>query len=210
MTLSKTLAEALSNFERDFVMEAIKNRLDQGEDPMHLVLELQEGMNLVGERYSKGNYFLSELIMSSNLFSLAMELIEPRIKGVVREALGKIVIGTAKGDIHDIGKNLVAMMLEGAGFEVIDLGVDVAPERFIDRALQEKADIIAMSALLTTTMESMRDLVHLMEARKVSSFKVLIGGAPVDGEFCQEIGADAHGIDARDAVRKARELLGLS
>jgi len=122
--------------------------------------------------------------------------------------MAAIIIGTAKGDIHDIGKNLVAMMMEGAGFEVFDLGVDVAPEKFVEKAVEKNADVIAISALLTTTMMSMADVVDLLKEKKLSSPKVLIGGAPLSMEYCREIGADAYGVDAREAVTKVRELIG--
>jgi 5-methyltetrahydrofolate--homocysteine methyltransferase len=124
-----------------------------------------------------------------------------------RPEKGTVVIGTAKGDIHDIGKNLVAIMLEGSGFKVADLGVDVTPERFVEKALEVKADVIAMSALLTTTMQSMGEVVSLIKAKNLP-FKVIIGGAPVDQAFCQEIGADAYGMDAADGLRKVKGFLG--
>ena len=136
-----------------------------------------------------------------------MDLLKPYLTGSQHEKTAKIIIGTAKGDIHDIGKNLVAMMLEGAGFEVFDLGVDVDSETFVQKAVEENADIIALSALLTTTMTNMEDVVNLKNQKKLSSIKVLIGGAPLSMEYCEEIGADAYGIDAREAVTKARELL---
>jgi len=136
-----------------------------------------------------------------------MERLKPNFTVIHQRKNAKIVIGTAKGDIHDIGKNLVAMILEGAGFEVFDLGVDVEPETFINKAVEKSADIIAISALLTTTMTRMADVVDMIKDKELSSLKVLVGGAPVSMAFCREIGADAYGIDARDAVLKVRELL---
>ncbi|NQU14416.1 MAG: B12-binding domain-containing protein, partial [Desulfobacteraceae bacterium] len=123
--MSKALAEALANFKRDYVLETVKHRLENGEDPMRLVQELQKGMSLVGEKFDKGDYFLSELMMSADLFARAMKLVEPRLEKTAQEAVGKIVMGTPKGDIHDIGKNIFSTVAKGAGFEVHDLGVDV-------------------------------------------------------------------------------------
>ena len=130
--LGKDLVEALADFNEDSVMEEVKNRLDSDEDPMDIVHDLQKGMELVGDRYNKGTYFLSELIMAADLFTRAMALIEPSLEGTVQEKLGKMVIGTPKGDIHDIGKNIFSNVAKGAGFEVHDLGVDVPVERFLE------------------------------------------------------------------------------
>lgn len=165
-------------------------------------------MDLVGERFGEGEIFIPQVLWSAKAMQAGMDLLKPLFSPSERAEAGKIVIGTAKGDIHDIGKNLVAIMLEGAGFEVIDLGVDVPPERFVEKAMEEKARVIAMSALLTTTMQSMGEVVSRLKSEKRTDVKVLIGGAPVDQAFCEEIGADAYGLDAMDGVRKAKELLG--
>jgi 5-methyltetrahydrofolate--homocysteine methyltransferase len=164
-------------------------------------------MDLVGEKFGEGDIFIPQVLWSAKAMQAGMDLLKPHLAETNRSGTGKVVIGTAKGDIHDIGKNLVAIMLEGAGFQIIDLGVDVAPERFVEKALEDKADLIAVSALLTTTMQSMAEVVSLIRERQVPSLKVLIGGAPVDTAFCREIGADAYGTDAVDGVRKAKELM---
>lgn len=165
-------------------------------------------MDIVGERFGEGEIFIPQVLWSAKAMQAGMDLLKPRFAPSDHAAAGKVIIGTAKGDIHDIGKNLVAIMLEGAGFEVIDLGVDVPPERFVQKAVEEKAQVIAMSALLTTTMQSMGEVVSRLKGEHLSSVKVLIGGAPVDQVFCEEIGADAYGIDAMDGVRKAKGLMG--
>jgi 5-methyltetrahydrofolate--homocysteine methyltransferase len=168
---------------------------------------LISAMDLVGERFAEGEIFIPQVLWSAKAMQAGMDLLKPHFAATNRKDIGKVVIGTAKGDIHDIGKNLVAIMLEGAGFDVIDLGVDVAPEHFVETAIEEKADIIAISALLTTTMQSMGEVVSLIRERNLSSLKVIIGGAPVDMAFCDEIGADAYGIDAMDGVKTVRQLL---
>lgn len=174
-----------------------------------LNLGLITAMDEVGRRFGEGEIFIPQVLWSAKAMQAAVDVLKPHFPQEERIARGLIIIGTARGDIHDIGKNLVAMMLEGAGFEVLDLGVDVAPERFVETALKEKADIIALSALLTTTMPGMGEVVDLLKERGLFHTKVLIGGAPVDESFKDEIGADAYGIDAVDAVKKVKALLGL-
>jgi 5-methyltetrahydrofolate--homocysteine methyltransferase len=168
---------------------------------------LLSAMDLVGQRFGEGEVFIPQVIWSGKAMQAGMERLKPHFTETQKRQNVKIIIGTAKGDIHDIGKNLVAMILEGAGFEVVDLGVDVEPETFVGKAVEEKADIIAISALLTTTMTHMADVVDLIKHREIFRPKVLIGGAPISMAFCREIGADAYGIDARDAVIRVRELL---
>jgi 5-methyltetrahydrofolate--homocysteine methyltransferase len=146
---------------------------------------------------------------SAKAMQAGMDLLRPHFTEGQQGKSVRIIIGTAEGDIHDIGKNLVGMMLEGAGFEVVDLGVGVKPEQFVEKAVEEKADIIGVSALLTTTMMSMAEVVKLKNEKALSSVKVIIGGAPLSQDFCQEIGADAYGVDAMDAVVKVKELMNL-
>ena len=170
---------------------------------------LLSAMDLVGERFGEGDIFIPQVIWSAKAMQAGMDLLRPHFTEDQQEKSARIIIGTAQGDIHDIGKNLVGMMLEGAGFEVIDLGVDIKPENFVEKAVEEKADIIAVSALLTTTMMSMAEVVAIKNEKELSSLKVIIGGAPLSKEFCKEIGADAYGVDAMDAVVKVKELMGL-
>ncbi|MGE5841344.1 MAG: B12-binding domain-containing protein [Deltaproteobacteria bacterium] len=164
-------------------------------------------MDVVGEKFGEGELFIPQVLWSAKAMQAGMDLLKPHFSASDRTAKGTVVIGTAKGDIHDIGKNLVAIVLEGSGFKVADLGVDVTPGRFVEKALEVKADVIAMSALLTTTMPSMGEVVSLVKAKKLP-FKVIVGGAPVDQAFCEEIGADAYGMDAADGLRKIKEMLG--
>ncbi len=169
---------------------------------------LLSAMDLVGERFGEGEIFIPQVIWSAKAMQAGMDLLRPHFSEDQQKKSVRVIIGTAQGDIHDIGKNLVGMMLEGAGFEVVDLGVDIKPEQFIEKAAEEKADIIAVSALLTTTMRSMADVVTLKNEKELSS-KVIIGGAPLSMGFCEEIGADSFGVDAMDAVAKVKELMGL-
>jgi 5-methyltetrahydrofolate--homocysteine methyltransferase len=170
---------------------------------------LLAAMDLVGERFGEGEIFIPQVIWSAKAMQAGMDLLRPHFTEGQQEKSARIVIGTAQGDIHDIGKNLVGMMLEGAGFEVVDLGVDIKPHQFVETAVEEKADIIAVSALLTTTMMSMAEVVSLKNEKALSSLKVIIGGAPLSSDFCKEIGADAYGVDAMDAVAKVKELMNI-
>ena len=170
---------------------------------------LLAAMDLVGERFGNGEMFIPQVIWSAKAMQGGMELLRAHFTESEQGHSTRIVIGTAEGDIHDIGKNLVGMMLEGAGFEVVDLGVGIKPEQFIEKAVEEKADIIGVSALLTTTMMCMADVVKLRNEKGLSALKVIIGGAPLSQDFCNEIGADAYGVDAMDAVVKVKQLMGL-
>ena len=156
-----------------------------------------------------GDIFIPQVIWSAKAMQAGMDLLRPHFTEDQQEKSVRIIIGTAEGDIHDIGKNLVGMMLEGAGFEVVDIGVGVKPQQFVEKAVEERADIIGVSALLTTTMMSMAEVVKLKNEKGLSSLKVIIGGAPLSLDFCKEIGADAYGVDAMDAVAKVKELMGL-
>ena len=171
---------------------------------------LLAAMDVVGERFGEGEMFIPQVIWSAKSMQAGMDLLRPHFtEGQLGKSV-KIIIGTAQGDIHDIGKNLVGMMFEGAGFEVVDLGVDIKPEQFVEKAVEEKADIIGVSALLTTTMVSMGEVVSIRNEKGLSSsLKVIVGGAPLSNDFCKEIGADAYGVDAMDAVVKVKELMGL-
>jgi len=187
---------------------AVEKGLSAGIDIDEILKKgLLAAMDLVGERFGEGEIFIPQVLWSAKAMQAGMAFLKPHLTDIQQKKSARIVIGTAQGDIHDIGKQLVAMMMEGAGFEVIDLGVDVSPAAFVDAAVEKQADIIAISALLTTTMTSMADVVALKNEKSLSS-KVLIGGAPLSLEFCREIQADSYGVDARDAVAKARELIG--
>jgi corrinoid protein of di/trimethylamine methyltransferase len=168
-------------------------------------------MDEVGRRFQCEDYFVPELLLSARAMKSALELLRPLLAASGAQPAGKIVIGTVKGDLHDIGKNLVASMLEGAGFEVIDLGADVAPERFIEAVKSTGANIVCLSALLTVTMPSMKKTIDaLNDAGVRDRVKVLVGGAPVTAQFARDIGADAYGEDSTVAVSLARRFCGVA
>lgn len=208
--MSKALAEALANFKRDYVLETVKNRLENGEDPMRLVQELQKGMGLIGERFDKGDYFLSELMMSADLFTRAMKLVEPRLEKTAQETVGKIVIGTPKGDIHDIGKNIFSTVAKGAGFEVHDLGVDVPVERFLEAIEEIKPQILGFSVLITTAFEPMKEVVDLLVEKGLRErIKVIVGGGVTTETVLRYVGADGQTIDALEGLKLCKKFVGL-
>jgi 5-methyltetrahydrofolate--homocysteine methyltransferase len=170
---------------------------------------LVAGMNVVGAKFKNNEFYVPEVLIAARAMKGAMEVLKPVLAETGVEPIAKVAIGTVKGDLHDIGKNLVAMMLEGAGFEIIDLGVDVKPEQFVG-AIQEKgANIVCLSALLTTTMPAMKDTIDAIAAAGLrDKVSVMIGGAPVTQNYADEIGADGYAPDAASAVDKAKELVG--
>jgi 5-methyltetrahydrofolate--homocysteine methyltransferase len=182
------------------------------EDKMEPETILKEGlisaMEEVGNRFEKGEYYIPEMLISARAMKGAMALLKPQLVETGVEAVGKVVIGTVQGDLHDIGKNLVGMMLEGGGFEVIDLGTDVSPEKFVETAREKNAQIIGLSALLTTTMVNMKSTMDVLNTSGIrDNVKVIIGGAPVTEAYAQEIGADKYGTDASQAVQLAKQLI---
>jgi 5-methyltetrahydrofolate--homocysteine methyltransferase len=184
--------------------------LSEGVDPQALLDRYMiPAMDEVGRRFEANEYFVPELLIAARAMKSALELIRPRLAESGAEPVGRVVIGTVRGDLHDIGKNLVAAMLEGGGFQVIDLGVDVAPEKFIAAVREANAEIIAMSALLTTTMPGMKTTIEAIQAAGIrDQVKVMIGGAPVTQRYADEIGADGFSDNASGAVRLARRLAG--
>jgi 5-methyltetrahydrofolate--homocysteine methyltransferase len=205
----KALAEALIKGDRDTTAELAQAAVDEGVAPKQILDEgLIAGMNVVGTKFKNNEFYVPEVLIAARAMHAAMDILKPLLAESDVEPAGVVAIGTVKGDLHDIGKNLVAMMLEGAGFEVHDLGVDVAPEKFIEE-IQQGAQVIAMSALLTTTMPSMADTINAAtEAGVRGSTKIMIGGAPVTQNYADEIGADGYAPDAASAVDTARELVG--
>jgi len=169
------------------------------------------GMNVVGERFKKNEIYVPEVLIAARAMHSAMDVLRPLLTSTGVQEIGSVAIGTVKGDLHDIGKNLVAMMLEGAGFKVIDLGIDVGPEKFIEAVENQKVNIVAMSALLTTTMPGMKTVIESLKSAGVRErVKTMIGGAPVTQQYADEIGADGYAPDAASAADKAKELLGIS
>jgi 5-methyltetrahydrofolate--homocysteine methyltransferase len=194
--------------QADDVESGVKAALAAGVDAGVILNEaLIAAMDEVGCRFEDGDFFVPEMLISARAMQAGLALLKPHLASTDIRAAGKIAIGTVKGDLHDIGKNLVAMMLEGAGFEIIDLGVDATPEAFV-KAVQEGANLIGMSALLTTTMSNMANTIEALKAAGLrDKVKVMVGGAPVTEEFAKSIGADAFAPDASSATRVARQLV---
>lgn len=205
----QALAEAIINGKRQDAVNLTQKLLDAGV-PVKRILDdgLIAGMSVVGERFKNGEYFVPEVLVAARAMKASMELLRPLLAASDVKPVGTVVIGTVRGDLHDIGKNLVAMMLEGAGFRVVDLGVDTPAEKFIAAAKENKAEIIGMSALLTTTMTYMPEVIKALEAESIRKrVKVIVGGAPVTQEWADQIGADGYAPDAASAVDKCKELL---
>ncbi len=196
------IAEALADLEEERAAELVKGKIEAGTDPMSILDECRQGMDIVGERYRAGDYFLSELIVSGEIFKDSMKLLEPHLKAHADAGpLTGIVIGTVKGDIHNIGKDIVAVLLKGAGFEVHDLGIDVAPQAFVDKLKETGAQILAMSGLLTPSFDSMKETVEAVkEAGLRDRTKVVIGGGVVTDLVQRHTGADAFTDDGLEGV----------
>jgi 5-methyltetrahydrofolate--homocysteine methyltransferase len=189
------------------VEEKVKEAIDQNTDIGDILRKgLIAGMEVVGDKFSKGEYFVPEMLFSAKAMKAGLALLRPHMVDQEAMTIGKVILGTIQGDMHDIGKNLVAMMLEGAGFEVIDLGINTAPEKFLEEAQKNPNALVGMSALLTITMGRMRDVVQLFNSKGLNN-KIFIGGAPVTQEYADQIGAHGFAPDASKAVHKAKELL---
>lgn len=209
-TIFDEISEALQDGDVDITIEAVKTALDRGEDAQAILTDgLVRGMNELGEDFSLGEVFVPEMLRAANCMSAATEILKPLLAGGDEStAAGRVCLGTVKGDLHDIGKNLVKIMMEGSGLEVIDLGCDVSAEDFIKAAIDSECDIIACSTLLTTSMGEIDRVVKLAEERNIrDKVKILIGGAPVTQEFCEQTGADMYTPDAAAAARAAIQML---
>jgi 5-methyltetrahydrofolate--homocysteine methyltransferase len=211
MEIIKRIFEELAEGEADKIALLIQEGLRQGLSPEVILRQgLISGMNAIGERFKRGELFVPEVLLAARAMQAGMNILKPMLVQTGIQPLGRIVIGTVKGDLHDIGKNLVAMMLEGAGFEIIDLGIDTAPEKFIQEVRKNKPQILAMSALLTTTLPMMKTTLEILRAEGLkNTVKVMVGGAPLTQKYADDIGADGYAPDAVSAVTKARELLKL-
>jgi 5-methyltetrahydrofolate--homocysteine methyltransferase len=190
------------------VKELTKSLVDEGVGPLDVINQgLVAGMTVVGTRFKAGEMFVPEVLMAARAMHGGMDIVKPLIADVDVPTKGKVVIGTVKGDLHDIGKNLVAMMMESAGYTVVNLGVDVAPEKFVEAVKEHNPNFVAMSALLTTTMLAMKDTIEVLKEEGLrDKVKVLIGGAPVSQEFADEIGADGYAPDAASATELCNNL----
>jgi 5-methyltetrahydrofolate--homocysteine methyltransferase len=208
----KKLFDAIVEGDAQTAREITEQALQEKVDPLTLVNDfMAPAMDEVGGRFERCDYFVPELLISARAMKSALELIRPLLVAQGAEPVGRVVIGTVKGDLHDIGKNLVASMFEGGGFEVLDLGVNVDPAKFVDAVQGKKANVVAMSALLTTTMNSMRVTIEALKQAGVrDQVKVLIGGAPITDRFASEIGADGYSENAVEAVALARRVLGIA
>ncbi len=206
----KPLHDAILNGDAKTARATTEAALASHVDPLKLVQEyMVPAMGEVGRRFECNEYFVPELLLSARAMKAALELIRPLLTASGAQPVGRVAIGTVKGDLHDIGKNLVAAMLEGGGYEVIDLGVNVSPEQFIAAVKEKNANIIAMSALLTTTMPSMKTTIEAMKQAGVRDrVKVLIGGAPITQRYAEEIGADGYNESAAGAVNLAKKVAG--
>jgi 5-methyltetrahydrofolate--homocysteine methyltransferase len=212
MDILSRIAESLQKGDDPKVVALVGEALTQG-IPAGDILQngLITGMNVVGEQFRLREIFLPDVLLAARAMYAGLDLLRPHLAREGVPLRGKVVLGTIKGDLHDIGKNLVGIMLKGAGFEVIDLGHDVDPEAFVDAAVREEAPLIGMSALLTTTMSRMRDVVDLIASRGLSDqIKTIVGGAPVSPDFAREIGADDYASDGATAVERVKALLGVA
>lgn len=190
------------------IQALVQEALDEGNAAEDILQAMIDSMGVVGDKFSKGEAYVPEMLMSAKAMSKGVEVLKPLLTGESSSSLGTCVIGTVQGDLHDIGKNLVAMMLESAGFKVIDLGVDVSAEKFVEAIKQnQNVNLVACSGLLTTTMPSMKETVQTLKASGLTGFKVIVGGAPVSQEMADEIGADGFAPDAGSAAVKAKELV---
>lgn len=186
---------------------AVQESLDNGKTPQDIIDEsMIPAMEAIGQEFEAGRVFVPNLLLSARAMKSALDILKPLMTAGQTTTLGTVVIGTVKGDLHDIGKNLVASMLEGRGFKVINLGTDVSKERFIEAAKENNADIICLSALLTTTMDYMKEVVEAVRADGLD-IKVMVGGAPLNAEFAASIGADGYSSNANEAVQVAKKLL---
>ena len=203
------LYEAILGGKLELSVEVTNQAIAEGVEPQAIINGYMiKAMEEVGQRFQRGEAFVPNLLMAARAMKGSLDILKPLMKGDASTSLGKVVIGTVKGDLHDIGKNLVASMLEGCGFEVINLGVDVGSEKFIEAVKENKADILCLSALLTTTMNYMKEVIDALQAAGMrDEVKVMVGGAPVTNAFAQQVGADGYSEDASEAVAVARKLV---
>ena len=200
------ISEFLQKGRAKNVKQLVTQAIEEGEDPKAILNDgLLNGMMSIGERFKKNEVFVPEVLVAARALNAGLSILEPKLIEVGNEPIGKVVIGTVKGDLHDIGKNLVTMMLKGAGFEIYDIGVDVDTDVFIDKAEEVGADIICMSALLTTTMPNMQEVIDALKEKGLrDKYIVMVGGAPVNEKFAEQIGADYYTEDAASCAETAR------
>lgn len=203
----KVLSDSIIRGDHKTAVDITKAALEEGMEPGAILEEgLIGGMNLVGVRFKANEIYIPEVLIAARAMKMAMEVLEPKLADAGVEPIGTAVLGTVQGDLHDIGKNLVVMMLKGAGFKVMDLGVDVAPDAFVEKAKESGAQVVGLSALLTTTMSSMEKTIQAIKDAGLTT-KTMIGGAPVTQAYADKIGADGYAADAAAAVDTAKGLL---
>ena len=202
------LVKALAELEEDQVLDIVRRELARGTEALNILQACQQGMTEVGDRFEKNEYFVSDLMMSGEIFKQVGELLEAGLQSTTQVSAGAVVIGTVQGDIHDIGKDIVVNMLKSANLDVTDLGVDVPPARFVEALKETRASVLGMSGLLTLAFDSMKETVGLIEEAGLrDNVRIMIGGGPVDGGVCKVVGADNWGADAQAAVRLAKAWL---
>ncbi len=211
MSNSDPITELISNLEEQPTLDSVRTRLGAGDGPKVILDALNAGMNVVGENYASGEYFLAELVMAAEIFKGAMQILEPALASDPdgRQVLGKLVIGTVKGDLHDIGKNIFVGLARNAGFLVNDLGIDVKPEAFVEQVSKDEADFVGLSGVLTLSLEPMQETVEqLKQAGLRDQVKVIIGGISVDELWSERVGADAYTDDAYEGLRIIQSFVG--
>jgi len=200
------ISEALQSGRAEKVRELVKQALNEDIIPKKILEEgLIRGMSIIGEKFKKNEVYVPEVLIAARAMHAGMDILKPKLTETGVKNIGKVVMGTVQGDLHDIGKNLVEMMLEGAGFEVIDLGIDVSDEKFVEAVKEHQPNIVGMSALLTTTMVNMVEVIQALEVAGLrDKVKIMIGGAPITQNYSEQIGADGYSPDAASAVDKAK------
>lgn len=203
------ISEALQRGDAKKVEELVKKSLEENLTPKKILEDgLIKGMGIIGAKFKKNEVYVPEVLIAARAMHAGMSVLRPKLAETGVKSIGTVAIGTVKGDLHDIGKNLVKMMLEGAGFEVIDLGIDVSVDKFVEAVKEHKPNIIAMSALLTTTMVNMPEVIKALEAAGLrEKVKIMIGGAPITQNYADQIGADGYSPDAASAVDKAKTFI---
>ncbi len=202
------LTLAMEELDEEKVEELVNQRLEQGISPLEIIRPIQEGMEIVGSKFQSGEYFLSELIMAGEIMKNANEVLEPRLEEGAAEKKGTVVIGTVAGDIHDLGKNIVISLLKGAGYEVVDLGVDVPKEKFVEALKESGAPLVGMSVLLTGCQDAMKEAIDAIREAGLDT-KILIGGNFVNEKIKEHVGADYYATHAGDGVDVAKEVVGV-
>ena len=207
MSILVEICENLQKGKANIVKELVTQAVEQGINPEQILNEgLLAGMNIVGEKFKNNEIYVPEVLVAARAMNMGVQIIKPLLAAEGVKATGKVCIGTVQGDLHDIGKNLVKMMMEGKGLEVVDLGTDVSPETFVQTAIEQNCQVICCSALLTTTMSVMEEVVKKAEEAGIrDKVKIMIGGAPVSEEYCKKIGADVYTVDAASAADAAVE-----